>query len=512
MPIPKPQENESKTEFIDRCIQAILDEDPDKTQEQASAIAYDIWSNSKNARSLYDELIERFDKIRDVLTKTLGKRGEALLNYTLIRLGVFDPSLKKFNMAALDGNMNLPFLKYEDDGSATVGNLIAPFVEFTKFDKEANIVEGYANTITIDTYSDIFLPEAYRESFEQEYIVKKRPIYLMHHEEIPAGNLVELRFDDIGMFCKSSPNAYARSLIDNGTIKGYSIGFSFKIWPDQVGNSWVTHKKHSVYGYDISYVTNPANLASYFTSIPEDDMSVKARTEKLLSNPKAAIKDKPTLKMRNAIKDDSEIANSSQSRKLTDDNTLSVVAVNGLNVEPQNKILKESKKLSEKQSKKYDSMEQCIADGKTEAECKLLLKSADKKFVEKTTEELMNMSPAEQMKYMEELAEYRFKVKNIQNIRAAEESVKEAAQVDRFKSFENMVAQLKTAIDELSTEVKSIKGTLKIHDEKMIKFEDEVADIALTPPPTAPTVNAQKLAQTSGNFGEFIAKVEKRSA
>ncbi|MFA5307399.1 MAG: hypothetical protein WC365_08180, partial [Candidatus Babeliales bacterium] len=162
---------------------------------------------------------------------------------------------------------------------------------------------------------------------------------------------------------------------------------------------------------------------------------------------------------------------------------------------------------------------QCIADGKTEAECKLLLKPAEpKKFVEKSTDELMNMTPVDQMKYMEELAEYRFKIKNINNIRASEAAVKESLQVDRFKSFENMVATLTTKLDEVSTDVKSALAKIAVHDEKLnaqetkfSKFEDEVDDRQVTAVETAQT-NLQTIAASSMSFGDFHTKASKEGA
>lgn len=45
MPIPKPRKDEDKTKFIARCISFLVKEG--KTQEQASAICYKVYKDSK---------------------------------------------------------------------------------------------------------------------------------------------------------------------------------------------------------------------------------------------------------------------------------------------------------------------------------------------------------------------------------------------------------------------------------------------------------------------------------
>jgi len=485
---PKPNDDESKEQFVDRCISTLCEANPDLSKEQASQSCYLSWNSSKNARSLFDEVTERIKSVRDFLVKILGKRGETLLNYTLVRLGVYDPSMKNFNMAALSDNMNLPFLKYEEDGSVIVGNLMSPPVMFTKIDKEAKTVEGYANTITIDTYSDVFLPEAYKDSFIAEYQGKKnRPIFFMHHLDVPAGDLLDIKFDNIGMYVKTKPYTAYWDLIENGTLKGFSIGFYFKIWPDQVGMAWVTHKKHSIYGNDISYVTSPANLLSYFTDVPEE--ASKQRINEFVADPKRPMKNKTLL---NAIKDEStdQIAIPSTASGL-----IALIGLQSREENPKtaqasdtglNKNFKETRKLTEETTQQTQPTEK-------------------KQFVEKTTEELMNMTPMEQMKYMEELAEHRFKIKNIENIRAAEDSVKELRKQDESKEVNNKFGQLFAKIDEFGKQLASITAKLAIHDEKFVKIDETVEDVQVTAP-TATNKSLTDLASKSMNFDDFHAK------
>ena len=51
MPIPKPRKNESKDDFISRCISFLHREDPDRPNKQNIAIAYDAWRKSRKKAS-----------------------------------------------------------------------------------------------------------------------------------------------------------------------------------------------------------------------------------------------------------------------------------------------------------------------------------------------------------------------------------------------------------------------------------------------------------------------------
>ena len=489
MPVPKPHEGEDKNEFISRCISTLTKEDPDRPKDQIAAICYDSWrDNSKNARSLYDELVERFNKIRELLVSTFGKRGEALLNYTLIRLGIFDSKMEKFNMAALNGNIPLPFLKYDDSGVAIIGNLVAPPVKFTKIDRENSTVEGYANTVTIDTYSDIFLPESYKESFVEEYMKKTKPVYFMHHRDVPAGDLVELRFDELGMYVKVKPYTAYWELIDNGTLKGFSIGFWFKIWPDEVGLAYVSHKRYSIYGDDISLVTSPANLLSYYSETPPE--VDKKRVDKFVSDPNRPMKPKVLV---NAIRlSDAEISAHVRARTNLQSPKMTVrTDVTGAN---KNKI-KGNRTMSEEENKAQESQEQ---------------EQKEDEFKPLSNEELMKMSPEEIWEYMEKKAEAKQKMQMIKKVRQVEEELKEAKDEDRLKELFNKIASLTAKIDDVKQEVTTLSAKLAIHDEKFTKIDQEVDDRpAISTKPSA--TDLQTLARKSMTFSDFHAKSMKQA-
>lgn len=47
MPIPKPNKNENKDDFVSRCIKILNKRDPDRSQDQIKAICFDTWKKKK---------------------------------------------------------------------------------------------------------------------------------------------------------------------------------------------------------------------------------------------------------------------------------------------------------------------------------------------------------------------------------------------------------------------------------------------------------------------------------
>ncbi len=271
LPIPEPEPNETKQDFISRCIESLSNEDPNKPKDQISAQCYTQWAKKgKTAKSLYEEIVERINKIRSVIKTHFGDRGTAILDYTLVRIGAFDPKMQKLNIAALKGDFALPFIKDCPDGSIEIGNLVFADVEFTKVDEETHIVSGYINTASCDVYDDIFLPEAYIDSLNENYVEKKNPIFFMHHTDIPAGTLLSMKKDEVGVYVETKPFDNFWPLFADKTLRGFSVGGGFRIWPDVVGRAWISHKRYALTMPDISYVTRPANMLSYYDGAGKD--------------------------------------------------------------------------------------------------------------------------------------------------------------------------------------------------------------------------------------------------
>jgi len=256
--------------------------------------------------------------------------------------------MQKISFEALKGDLPLPFLKYEGD-VAVIGNLIFGETQFAKIDKENHTVSGYANTMTADTYDDLWLPDAYKDSL-LEY---NNDVYFMHHRDIKAGNITKSEIDQIGWKVDTKPLDGFWPLFENGTLKGFSIGGWIKIWPDEVGRTWVAHKRFSLFLDDVSYVTRPANRLSYYEDLVFDEKEKQALNV-LIDNPTRPIRSKNFLML---------LKGASQSQDMTLDvdgaeaSTLSGNDQQSMTVSiknPRQNKSKEEKKMSEEESKEND--------------------------------------------------------------------------------------------------------------------------------------------------------------
>jgi hypothetical protein len=48
--MPRPRQNETKSEFLTRCVPFVLEEGTAKNQEQAVAICHSLWEQSKDGK------------------------------------------------------------------------------------------------------------------------------------------------------------------------------------------------------------------------------------------------------------------------------------------------------------------------------------------------------------------------------------------------------------------------------------------------------------------------------
>jgi len=443
LPVPKPNEGESEDEFISRCISTLTEEDPDRPKDQIAAMCYDSWrDNSKNAKSLYDKLVGRFGKIRQILIETFGERGRLILDYTLVRLGVYDPKMQKMNFAALKGDLPLPFLKYDGE-VAVVGNLIFGETEFMKIDKEKHTVSGYANTMTADTYDDLWLPDAYKDSVSEYGI----DIHFMHHKDVKAGVILQSEIDQIGWKVDTKPLDGFWPLFENGTLKGFSIGGWIKIWPDEVGRTWVAHKRFSLFLDDLSYVTRPANRLSYFDDLIFDEKE-KLALHALINNPTRPIRHKNLLRL---------LKSTSQSQDMTlevdgaETSTLSGSGLQSTTVSINPQQTKEEKKMSEGDDKEKD---------------KIVQSNEPKTPFEIMKEKLATAKPEE---FNDIYREY-LKTQAAEEVKR--ELLDDAAKIEQDK-IELATSQLPKRVDRLEAKVEeSIKELTTKMDAVMVKIDE----------------------------------------
>jgi len=104
MPMLSPKKNESKDDFISRCISAEKSASPDRPNDQVAAMCYGQWNRSKVKHSkdvltydIHEEL--GFKKIRTTLNSVLPKGVTGLLEITV---GGF-VELQAFEFSKSDG-------------------------------------------------------------------------------------------------------------------------------------------------------------------------------------------------------------------------------------------------------------------------------------------------------------------------------------------------------------------------------------------------------------------------
>lgn len=259
MPVPTPREGESEREFVSRCISELHDTDPKREQNQNIAICYSQWREQHKSTPL-DEIIQRLENVKDFLVRRFGDLGRELYEHTLHRLGVMDNSGKGLNIAVLKSDVPLPFIKQEGDVTE-IGNLILFEHEFGKVDAENHEVSGYANTLICDSVDDLVLPESYKESVQSYH----KKVFFMHHADLVSGHIKEDHIDEIGWYVKSSVVDKYWPLVEDGTIKGYSIGGVFTVFPTIINQVKVW--RYGVRITDLSHVSRPCNKLCLFDMI-----------------------------------------------------------------------------------------------------------------------------------------------------------------------------------------------------------------------------------------------------
>jgi len=270
MPVPTPRRGETQNAFVSRCIRELSHTDPDRPRNQIIAMCYDSWRRSKKIDVSLDAILKRLQQVQDVLIQRFGEAGRRLYEFTLERLGVYNPETGVYNYGLLKSDLPLPFVKSEGN-TIEVCNLVLAQMPFDKIDEEKMEVGGYASTIVCDCDGDVIFPESYKETAANYDL----PIFFMHHTDIPAGDITESRIDDIGWYVRSKPYPEYWALIKKGVLKGYSIGGSF-VLPvvTKVGQAKVWLQ--GVHVNDVSYVSRPCNKLAFFDIIKSCSPNVSA--------------------------------------------------------------------------------------------------------------------------------------------------------------------------------------------------------------------------------------------
>jgi len=135
---------------------------------------------------------------------------------------------------------------------------------------EAGSFSGYASVFNIeDSFKDIILPNAFKETLEKKNIKENIKLLWQHSAEEPIGYFNVIKEDNVGLYVegkilldvKKGQEAY--SLIKNGAISGLSIGYNVKKAKHDTQNGTRIISKIDL--WEISIVTFPANKFSNIT-------------------------------------------------------------------------------------------------------------------------------------------------------------------------------------------------------------------------------------------------------
>ena len=272
--MPTPNAGESQNDFMGRCVPYVHDEHSDWDNDHVVAACEGIWREHRGGKTVVIDttvstnlpsIMARLERVKNLLIGKFGEIGRAFYEATLVRLGVYDPKSQKFNSGLLlKSELKLPFVKEDNDTSFAIGNMCLGMGDFAKIDELEHTVSGYANTCVADCVGDVVFPEAYKPSV----LKYDKPIFFMHHTDIPAGKLVESKIDEIGWYAKTQPDDAFWPMILNRTLKGYSIGGWFRGVGQQHGSAIVW--TYDVEVDDLSYVNKPCNKLAFFDYVKSE--------------------------------------------------------------------------------------------------------------------------------------------------------------------------------------------------------------------------------------------------
>lgn len=127
-------------------------------------------------------------------------------------------------------------------------------------------IKGFASTPQVDRYDDIVQPIAFQNSMES---YMKNPVVLLgHNSDKPLWIVTEYTISPQGLevtaeLTNDIENTFKN--IQDGILRGFSIGFICKNWAEKVENDRYIREITELDLVEISVVSTPANPSSLFT-------------------------------------------------------------------------------------------------------------------------------------------------------------------------------------------------------------------------------------------------------
>lgn len=154
------------------------------------------------------------------------------------------------------------------------------------------VIEGFANAATVDRAKEIIDPEAFTKSNGLQNFLKNPTILFDHGLDpnvgsLPIGRAIEVTPSEKGLFIKAKisqakdpPISTIRSLIEEGNLRAFSVGFNPEEveGPDEKGVSTIK----SAELFEVSVVGIPMNQDSLFSMVNKSGKKVLKKSYSLI--------------------------------------------------------------------------------------------------------------------------------------------------------------------------------------------------------------------------------------
>lgn len=265
MPIPSPLPDESKNEFVSRCISTLKKTDSGLEDDQIAAICYSQWD--KREKSFAAEFLE----LLNYLTAMYGKQKAREYFDRWLQTYNLDPyvpmSLQKAKMLVF---RRMPETRHH------IKEELERKLKFEIVDEKNHVIAGYAATPICDLENDRCDINAIRKAAE-DYMAKglvffadhvNKPAGVILEEYVaPSGKVYRTHVDEVGWFIVCRPTKEYWEAIKQGKYNGFSVGWKrHKYSPTD--RNLVVELEYD----DVSIVKYPCNPLCFFREAKEFDV------------------------------------------------------------------------------------------------------------------------------------------------------------------------------------------------------------------------------------------------